>query len=464
MTTKVIEVLIVREPVEGVIDCQRVEQPESAPSIRVDWNNTEPPAGFQAIGDGVAFYEARDFRGVVSTTGAKLNPAGAGSFTWRDTEHVGLLTLIVIFPPKVGLKVESLNPAPKGAKIFSGKLAVYWELTKEQQLVAWEQITDTDSGRLRDIVAKINKEEHEKRERKDKEIPSDWENKSLDPFSVFIASLSRVPGLRILFGVVSVLAILAITRVWSLDRGWTIIGGIAVVFFAFLLLALSKFSALEGSDFRGPAKVLLYFCVFLFMTWCSLLTLCVFFKWPISVQMLPLRPVINDSEGVRVEPVINDLKGVRVEFLGMYAVGSSNWPAGKQVQLTLNWSFLEGMETNRLGGITNHSVNPSVTLPKDGQLPGFRTANFIVPLPGELTITNLAKLSKNIRILVHAEFHGAGRAQSSDPNIYVPLGEVVEKLQKGSASEIVTSDRMQVQPGDTSELTHVYAVKISPIQ
>lgn len=112
----------------------------------------------------------------------------------------------------------------------------------------------------------------------------------LSPFKVLVEALSHIPGLRVLFGVVAVLSIIAITRVWSLDRGWTIVGGIAVVFFAFVLLVLAKFSTSKASIFRKPATVLMWFCVILFIVWCGLLTSCVFFNWPVSVKMLPLSP------------------------------------------------------------------------------------------------------------------------------------------------------------------------------
>src|ERR1700733_4971696 len=74
----------------------------------------------------------------------------------------------------------------------------------------------------------------------------------LSPYKILSESLARVPGLRILFGVVAVLAIIAIARVWSLDRGWTIVGGIAVVVFAIVLLVLAKLSSMQAAAFRLP--------------------------------------------------------------------------------------------------------------------------------------------------------------------------------------------------------------------
>ncbi|MBL9182526.1 MAG: TIR domain-containing protein [Verrucomicrobiaceae bacterium] len=136
---------------------------------------------------------------------------------------------------------------------------------------------------------------HRKQRQTSDKSESDRLVENLTPFKVLTAALSHVPGLRILFGVVGVLAILAIARVWSLDRGWTIVGACAVVLLSFVLLVLAKFSASKTSEFRGPAKVLMWFCVLLFMVWCALLTGCVFFKWPVPVSMLPLSPVPQPS-------------------------------------------------------------------------------------------------------------------------------------------------------------------------
>jgi len=108
----------------------------------------------------------------------------------------------------------------------------------------------------------------------------------LSPFKVFTVALSHVPGLKILFGVVAVLAIIAIVKVWSLNQGWTIICGLIVIFFAFVLLILARFSASKTSEFRAPARVLMWFSVVLFIVWGSLLTSCVFFDRPIKVSRL----------------------------------------------------------------------------------------------------------------------------------------------------------------------------------
>jgi hypothetical protein len=116
----------------------------------------------------------------------------------------------------------------------------------------------------------------------------------LDPlllFRVLKDSLARVPGLKYLFGVGAILSILAIARVWSLDRGWTIIGAIAVIAFTVILLVLARLSTSKAVGFAQPAKVLMWFCVALFVVWASLLTTCVFFKWPVRVQDLPVSPV-----------------------------------------------------------------------------------------------------------------------------------------------------------------------------
>src|SRR5690349_18472815 len=104
------------------------------------------------------------------------------------------------------------------------------------------------------------------------------------PFSILKTALSRVPGLRILFGALAVLAILAIARTWSLDRGWTIVGALVIVLLSFVLLLLAKLGQRGADAFKAPAQILMWFCVVLFMLWATLLTTCVFWKWPIQVM------------------------------------------------------------------------------------------------------------------------------------------------------------------------------------
>ncbi|MBC7772237.1 MAG: hypothetical protein H7210_07075, partial [Pyrinomonadaceae bacterium] len=91
------------------------------------------------------------------------------------------------------------------------------------------------------------------------------------------------------------------------------IGGILVVLFAFVLLVLAKFSTSAKSEFRGPAKTLMWFCVILFMVWATLLTTVVFAQWPIAVKDLPAlgaAPNHQTSEPPKVIPVQDNHKPV----------------------------------------------------------------------------------------------------------------------------------------------------------
>jgi hypothetical protein len=123
----------------------------------------------------------------------------------------------------------------------------------------------------------------------------------MNPFTVLNAALSKVPGLKILFGIVALLSILAIAKAWSLDRGWTIVGGIAIVFFAIILLALASLARTSVAKFATPAMALFWFCIILFMVWCCLLTSCVFFRWPISVEAFPLKPQAAQAPRLTLE-------------------------------------------------------------------------------------------------------------------------------------------------------------------
>lgn len=110
------------------------------------------------------------------------------------------------------------------------------------------------------------------------------------PFKVLSFALSKVPGLKILFGVVAVAAILAIVRLWALYEVAAIIGGGVVVVFAVVLLLLARLSQASSRTFHIPILMMLWFCVLLFMVWCMLLSTCVFFQWPVRINELSSGP------------------------------------------------------------------------------------------------------------------------------------------------------------------------------
>src|SRR5688572_9626747 len=87
--------------------------------------------------------------------------------------------------------------------------------------------------------------------------PEDHAN-SMSPFRILFTSLGQVPGLRILFGVVAVLAIVAVAREWALDHMSTIIGGVAIVGLAAVLLVIAWLSKAPSGEFRGPARWLMW--------------------------------------------------------------------------------------------------------------------------------------------------------------------------------------------------------------
>lgn len=84
------------------------------------------------------------------------------------------------------------------------------------------------------------------------------------------------------------MAIAAMVKAWSIDRGWTIVAGIVFIFFAYLLFVLARTAVLRKGETRLATLVMIWFCCLLFMAWSILLTTCVFWDKPRPLEDLPL--------------------------------------------------------------------------------------------------------------------------------------------------------------------------------
>lgn len=127
------------------------------------------------------------------------------------------------------------------------------------------------------------------------------------PSSIFFASMKNVPGkLRVLYAVAAVASIVAMAHVWGIDRGWSILAALIIVFVAVILTVLQATSRRLQQNLVGPALVLAWSVVVLFTIWCVLLTGCVFFSWPKPVSFLPLSPVPQPKKSALIQSLETD--------------------------------------------------------------------------------------------------------------------------------------------------------------
>lgn len=107
---------------------------------------------------------------------------------------------------------------------------------------------------------------------------------NVTPWAVLTAALRRVPALKYVLGVAALAAVIAIARAWQLDPRIAVWGSVVVLALAVVVLVFAKISTLSSRLFHGPAIVLMWFCLLLFMIVCSLLVSCVFFRQPVDLQ------------------------------------------------------------------------------------------------------------------------------------------------------------------------------------
>lgn len=117
----------------------------------------------------------------------------------------------------------------------------------------------------------------------------------VSPWIVLQEAMKGVPAAKYVLAVAALGAVVAIVYAWQLDvrvAGW---GAIIVLALAVVVLVFAKLSILTGSYFQGPATMLMWFCVLLFMAVCSLLVSSVFFRRPVDLQIW-LRPEASNLQ------------------------------------------------------------------------------------------------------------------------------------------------------------------------
>lgn len=104
----------------------------------------------------------------------------------------------------------------------------------------------------------------------------------LNPIDALREGTKAVPSLKYAYGVIGIVAAAAIAVSIFESVPAAIIAAVVML----VLMALVHLFSVAAEDpaAQGPAIIFLYFCVFLFMAWSSLLSTCVFFKFP---QPLP---------------------------------------------------------------------------------------------------------------------------------------------------------------------------------
>ena len=106
-----------------------------------------------------------------------------------------------------------------------------------------------------------------------------------DPLlSIVREAVKNNPALKYSFGVLGIVAIVAIIASFRLDYRLAVVGGLIVLFSSALVLLFSKLSEASDGVFRIPALVMLWFSLMAAIVVLSLLTTSVFFSKPLDLS------------------------------------------------------------------------------------------------------------------------------------------------------------------------------------
>lgn len=124
----------------------------------------------------------------------------------------------------------------------------------------------------------------------------------ISPLKVIKEARKNVPALKYAFGVLGLLAVLAITvGIWKLDLRVAVFGPIILIGVMTILVVFAKLSTLPGSAFQIPALILLWFTLIVTMGAILLLGTSVFFSWPLDLSHWLVAgdvrdPLVSDKE------------------------------------------------------------------------------------------------------------------------------------------------------------------------
>lgn len=126
--------------------------------------------------------------------------------------------------------------------------------------------------------------------------------KEIDPLSIIREARKSVPALDYAFGVMGLLAVLAITAgIWRLDLRVAVFGPIILIGLMTILVLFARLSILPEKIFHIPGMILLWFTLVVTMSAIVLLGTSVFFSWPLDLKHWLMRSVVeqpSDSDQI----------------------------------------------------------------------------------------------------------------------------------------------------------------------
>lgn len=133
--------------------------------LTVSWYAKSPPEGSLTIGNGVAYvYDAKKVkrREIPNTHITKM---GDG-FRWRDTARGDGLMFILVLP--AGQTIQQPRPLPVEAKVFNGRVAIYWlppdtqgkRIHIDWQLHPFNHTVEEEVLHLNNLILKAEEEPH----------------------------------------------------------------------------------------------------------------------------------------------------------------------------------------------------------------------------------------------------------------------------------------------------------------
>lgn len=109
--------------------------------------------------------------------------------------------------------------------------------------------------------------------------------KDIDPLSIIREARKNVPALKYAFGVLGLLAVLAVvTGIWRLDLRVAVFGPIVLIGLMTILVLFAQLSSLPKKIFQIPGVILLWFTLIVTMAAIVLLGVSVFFSWPLDLK------------------------------------------------------------------------------------------------------------------------------------------------------------------------------------
>lgn len=143
---------------DGKVSCavERYKLGEQSRLV-LSWNDTSASEGFQPIGNGVAFVRFPEPI-AAKPRFAVPDDLGGGRLAWRDTAHEGSLIVIVVLPEDYVLRsVSETKPTPIRFKIFSGRMAFYWDIGPQMTELTWA-IAKRGNRNLEKLVGDLNRQ------------------------------------------------------------------------------------------------------------------------------------------------------------------------------------------------------------------------------------------------------------------------------------------------------------------